>query len=104
MSFEAVEEIKIEMFELLKAEKQAISACYGMIGLDPIPYNHGVRIILNSKNTLVSELINNKVNEIIVQPILVNEKPSFENMRLSDFELLRHLGSGGFSTVYLAKC
>lgn len=49
------------MVELLKSEKQTISNCHGMIGLDPIPYNHGVRIILNSKNALVNELINEKI-------------------------------------------
>lgn len=43
-----------------------------MIGLDPIPYNHGVRIILNSKHALVNELINEKITEISIQPILVN--------------------------------
>jgi hypothetical protein len=58
-------------------EKQTTSVCYGMIGLDPIPYNHGIRVILNRKNTVISELINHKITEIIVQPILVNDKPSF---------------------------
>lgn len=49
------------MLELLKAEK-GFSNSYGMIGLDPIPYNHGVRLILNSKNTLVNELISKKIS------------------------------------------
>lgn len=39
-----------------------------------------------------------------MQPILVGERPSFENVELRHFQLLKHLGSGGFSTVYLAKC
>lgn len=46
------------MMELLKSEKQGISNCYGMTGLDPIPYNHGIRMVLNAKNTLVNQLIN----------------------------------------------
>jgi hypothetical protein len=48
-----------------------------MIGLDPIPYNHGIRLMLNTKDALVHEFINRKINEIIIQPILVNQKPSF---------------------------
>lgn len=48
-----------------------------MIGLDPIPYNHGARVLLNSKNTLINELIDKKIINLVIQPILVNEKPSF---------------------------
>lgn len=49
------------MTELIKTEKQAISNCYGMIGLDPIPYNHGLRLALNTKNTLISTILNQKI-------------------------------------------
>ena len=92
------------MIQLLKSEKQTPQNCYGMIGLDPIPYNHGLRLTLNNKNTLISELLNQKITDISIQPILVSQKPSFENMELTDFQLLKYLGSGGFSNVYLAKC
>lgn len=78
--------------------------CYGMIGLDPIPYNHGLRLALNAKNTAIGTLMNKKIPDLTIQPILVSEKPSFENIELKHFQLLKHLGSGGFSTVYLAKC
>lgn len=75
-----------------------------MIGIDPIPYNHGLRISLNCKETLVQHLLSRNLQEITIQPILASERPSFENMELSNFQLLKHLGSGGFSNVYLAKC
>jgi hypothetical protein len=48
-----------------------------MIGLDPIPYNHGLRLALNNKNTTISMLINKNIKTLSIQPILVSEKPSF---------------------------
>lgn len=33
-----------------------------MIGLDPIPYSHGIRIILNNKGSVVNELISRKIH------------------------------------------
>jgi serine/threonine protein kinase len=75
-----------------------------MLGLDPIPYNHGLRLALNSKNTTIASLMKKNITTLSIQPILVSEKPSFENIELKHFQLLKHLGSGGFSTVYLAKC
>jgi len=88
----------------LKNDRQTISNCYGLIGIDPIPYNHGLRTSLNSKQTLIQHLLSKNIQEITIQPILVSERPSFENMELSNFQLLKYLGSGGFSNVYLAKC
>ena len=75
-----------------------------MIGIDPIPYNHGVRLTVNDKNKTFSDILRHKIKEIVVQPILVTEKPSYDRLHLSDFQILQYLGSGGFSTVYLAKC
>ena len=75
-----------------------------MIGLDPIPYNHGLRLALNERSKTFSSLIHRKIKDIAVQPILVPSKPSYDRLHLSDFQLLQYLGSGGFSTVYLAKC
>ena len=75
-----------------------------MIGIDPIPYNHGLRVALNNKNGKFSDIFHKKIKDIAVQPILACEKPCYDRLHLSDFQLLQYLGSGGFSTVYLAKC
>jgi hypothetical protein len=45
------------MITLLKTNKNFHNNCYAMIGLDPIPYNHGLRLVLNSKNTLISTMV-----------------------------------------------
>jgi len=48
-----------------------------MIGLDPVPYNHALRLIINSKNVNFQALIDKNVREVTIQPILVEEKPNF---------------------------
>jgi hypothetical protein len=45
------------MVSLLKTQKNFPTNCYAMIGLDPIPYNHGLRLVLNNKNTLINTIL-----------------------------------------------
>lgn len=75
-----------------------------MIGLDPVPYNHGLRLEFNRGSNSMKTILDKNIKEVSIQPILVEEKPTFENIDLSHFQLLKFLGSGGFSNVYLAKC
>ena len=98
-----MENVSRDLVEALRNEKD-YNSYLGMIGLDPIPYSHGVRLTLNDKKKNFSYFLNRKIREITIQPILVINKPSYERLHLSDFQLLQYLGTGGFSTVYLAKC
>lgn len=75
-----------------------------MIGLDQVPYNHGLRKILNEPAETFETLLNKKIHSISIQPIVVPKKPCYDHLDLTDFKILQYLGSGGFSNVYLAKC
>jgi serum/glucocorticoid-regulated kinase 2 len=98
-----MEVLSKDFAETLRSEKDT-AAYIGMIGLDPIPHNHGIRLTLNDRANTFAALISHRIRDIVIQPILVAAKPSYDKLRLSDFQLLQYLGSGGFSTVYLAKC
>ena len=49
-------------------------------------------------------LVELNIREISLQPQLTKTKPNYDKLNLCDFEIVQHLGCGGFSTVYLAKC
>lgn len=52
----------------------------------------------------MESLLSKNIRDITLTPILVRSKISYENMEFRDFSVLDYLGSGGFSSVYLAKC
>lgn len=66
-----------------------------IIGFETLNDNVGQDFILSYPNTLLSH------SEFKLRPLY--QKSVGKKIKINDFKLIKCLGSGGFSTVYLAK-
>jgi serine/threonine protein kinase len=55
-------------------------------------------------NLILGRFQEKQIVELTVKVVLAYSKPSYKNIEFSDFQFIKYLGNGGFSSVYLARC
>lgn len=85
-------------------EKSKISY-YGTVGFETQPFNYNLTQLINQNgSTTLKNLFDVSLKEISISPALLRHSISYDSLEFSDFQIIRFLGSGGFSQVFLAKC
>lgn len=77
---------------------------YGLAGFEVVPFNSVVACMLSKRDLSVQELIEEGYRELTLSPLLLEVPISYDRLEVNGFEIVRFLGSGGFSQVYLARC
>lgn len=66
--------------------------------------NVGIEKMLRNNSMTLAEFKSQGISELKIKMLISKKQPNYINLQFTDFELIKHLGSGGFSTVYLARC
>lgn len=78
---------------------------YALVGYETVPFNYNLCELINSNpNATFQQLLDHGIRELAIAPALLRKPISYETLEFSDFEIVKFLGSGGFSQVYLGRC
>jgi serine/threonine protein kinase len=78
---------------------------YGTAGFETAPFSHHLTQIINEKGAgTFKTLTDASIRELTLVPAMLKKAVSYDSLEFGDFEVLKFLGSGGFSQVFLGKC
>lgn len=69
-----------------------------------MPFNHALSQIINEGEVTFQWILNQGINELTLVPCMLKKPLNYDNLDFGDFDIIKFLGSGGFSQVYLARC
>lgn len=78
--------------------------CYGVVGFETVPFNYCLSETLSTGKGTFGDIAAKDVKELSISPCILRKPVSYDSLEFSDFEIVRFLGSGGFSQVFLARC
>ena len=78
---------------------------YAIVGFETVPFNYNLGELINSNSEATfQQLVDHNIKELTIVPSFLKRPISYESLEFADFEVVKFLGSGGFSQVYLGRC
>jgi hypothetical protein len=78
---------------------------YAFVGFETLPFNYNLGELINSnREATFQQLVDHNIKELTITPSFLKRPISYEALDFADFEIVKFLGSGGFSQVFLGRC